>query len=133
MKSMRSVFVKTAFMLVLTSASNSFAATQTQEQYSIVNESAGNIRFVSIEGEMLVFELRLNNLLPKGSMLRIMDGENNLIYEERTSVDTYNIRYKIVRNDISKINFEISNKVFFLTQSFNVNSRTTETVEVTKA
>lgn len=98
-----------------------------------MNENASNIRFVGLEGEMLVFELKLKTLLPKGSILTISDEENNLIFEERTSADTYSIRYKIARNNFSKINFEISNKQFSLNQSFNINSRMEEKVEVTKA
>ncbi len=135
MKSLRSVFIKTTCMLVLASVSNSFTATQAQvqPQQFVANESAGTIRFVRIEGDMLVFELHLINLSPKGSKLRILDGDNNTLFEEKISTETYNIRYKIVRGDISKINFEVSGKTIFLNQSFNVKSRTEEKIEVVKA
>lgn len=121
-------------MLAFVSASNSFAPARAQQnqQYIVLNETAANIRFVGIEGEMLIFELKLNSLLPKGSMLTISDEESNVIFEERTTADTYSIRYKIARDNFSKINFEISGKAFFLNQSFNVNSRTEEKIEVTK-
>jgi len=132
---LRSSLTKAACMLAFVSASNSFDPAQAQEksQYIVMNENASNIRFVGLEGEMLVFELKLKTLLPKGSILTISDEENNLIFEERTSADTYSIRYKIARNNFSKINFEISNKQFSLNQSFNINSRMEEKVEVTKA
>ena len=136
MKSFKSVFAKTAGMLVLVSSLNSFSSnTQAQltPQYVSVNEFTGNIRFVRVVGDMLVFELHLNTILPKGSTLRVSDGENNLIFEERTSTATYNIRYKIFRNDMDKVNFEISDKKLLLNQSFNIKSRMEEKAEVTKA
>ncbi len=135
MKSFKIVFTKTACMLALVSFSNSFTITQAQKQSQFVatKESPGNIRFVHIEGDMLVFELRLSNLAPKGSRLRISDGENNTIFEEKIRTETYNIRCKILRGDISKINFEISGKKVFLKESFNVKFRTEEKVEVTRA
>lgn len=135
MKSLRSVFIKTTCMLALASVSNSFTVTQAQIQAQpiVATESASIIRFVRIDGDMLVFELSLRNLPPKGSNLRILDGDNNTLLEEKISTETYNIRYKIVRGDISKIKFEISGKRIFLNQSFNVKSRTEEKIEVTKA
>lgn len=122
-------------MLALTSVSNSFTSTKAQSnpQCKVVNEPAGNIRFISSDGDMLVFELSLRYLLPKGSMIRIMDEANNIIFEERTDIETYNIRYKIIRNDMKKNNFEISSRNLFLNQSFNVNFRKEEKIEVTKA
>ena len=122
-------------MLCFVSLSNSFNITQAQVQPQsfAVNESAGTIRFVKAEGDMLVFELRLTNLPANGSRLRILDGDNNTLLEERIGTETYNIRYKIVRGDMSKINFEVWGKKIFLNQSFNVKSRLEEKVEVTKA
>ena len=136
MKSFKSVFTKAACMLVLASLSNSFTISQAQMQLQFIaaKESPGNIRFVRIEGDMLVFELRLSNLPPQGSTLRISDGENITIFEKKISAETYNIRCKIVmKGDISKINFEIYGKKVFLNESFNVKFRTEEKVEVTKA
>ena len=134
MKSLKSSITKAACMLAFACTANSFDITHAQvsPQYIVSNEPASNIHFVGMEGEMLVFELRLNTLLPKGSMLRISDEENNILFEERTGAATYNIRYKILRNDLSKINFEISSKSFLLNQSFNVSTKTEEKTEVTK-
>jgi len=122
-------------MLLLTSLSNLFTITQAQVQSQTVdaNESSSSIRFVRAEGDMLVFELRLINLPANGSKLRILDGDNNTLLEERINTETYNIRYKIARGDISKINFEVSGKKIFLNQSFTIRSRTEEKIEVTRA
>jgi hypothetical protein len=81
----------------------------------------------------VLFELHLTNLPANGSKLRILDGDNNTLLEEKISTETYNIRYKIARGDISIINFEISGKKIFLNQSFSIKSRTEEKIEVARA
>ena len=135
MKSLQSVFIKTTCMLLLASLLNSFTSTQAQVQQSTVasNDSSGSIRFVRAEGDMLVFELLLVNLPENGSQLRILDGDNNTLLEERIRTKTYSIRYKITRGDMSKINFEVSDNKILLNQSFTIKSRTEEKIEVTKA
>lgn len=135
MKTMQSVFIKTTCMLFIASLLNSFTITQAQVQQSTVasNDSSGSIRFVRAEGDMLVFELRLANLPAKGSKLLIQDGDHNTLLEERISTKTYNIRYKITRGEMNKINFEVSDNRILLNQSFTIKSRTEEKIEVTKA
>ena len=135
MKSVKSVFTKTACMLALVSVSNSFSITQAQvqPQYVVMNKTMSNIRFVRMEGDMLVFEVYLSNLPLGGSVLRIKDGENNTLFEEKINTGTHNIRYKIVRGDINRINFEVSGKKILLNQSFDVRSRVEEKIEVTRA
>lgn len=134
MKTLQSFFAKATCMLLLVSLTNSFSVTQAQVQARAVTDHAspGNIRFVQAEGDILIFELRLTNLPANGSMLRISDGNNNTIFEERISTETYNKRYKISRGDISRISFEISGKKIFMNQSFEVRSRTEERIEVTR-
>jgi hypothetical protein len=136
MKSLKSLFTKTVCMLVLVSVSNSFSFASAQEAkptYATAKEPVNNIRFVRLDGDMLVFELSLYNLPAKGSSIRIMDGENNLLFEEKISAQTYNVRYKIARENISKVNFEIFSKKVLLYQAFNVDFKTEEKLEVTKA
>jgi hypothetical protein len=131
MKSLKTVFIRTTCMLLLASLSNSFTITNAQSV--VLNEPSNSIRFVQAEGDMLVFELHLANLPANGSKLRIADGDNNMLLEQSISTQTYNIRYKIVRGDISKINFEVSGKKILLNQSFTIKSRTEEKIEVIKA
>jgi hypothetical protein len=133
MKSLRSVFIRTTCMLFLVSVSNSFTATQAQSQTLVLNETSNSIRFVQAEGDVLVFELHLTNLPAKGSKLRIIDGDNNTLLEQNIRTESYNIRYKILKGDISKINFEVSGKKLLLNQSFSIKSRIEEKIEVTKA
>jgi hypothetical protein len=136
MKSLQLVFIRTTCMFFLVSLCNSFAITQAQvtaQTVSINEASAGSIRFVEAAGDMLVFELHLTNLPARGSRLRIIDGDNNTLLEQQINTETYNIRYKIVKGDMSKINFELWGKKLFLNQSFTIKSRTEEKIEVTKA
>lgn len=134
MKSLKSIFIRTACMFFLVSLCNSFTITQAQVTAQAVsgNETEGSIRFVQAEGDMLVFELHLTNLPAKGSRLRIIDGDFNTLFEQKISTATYNIRYKIARGEMSHINFEVSGKKLFLNQSFSIKSRTEEKIEVTR-
>ena len=134
MKSIKSVFIKATCMLAFILVSNCFSRTQAQVQqnYLAAADSTGDIRFVTAEGDMLVFELNLKNLPAKGSKLKIMDQAGNLLFEEGIRAETFNVRYKIERNNISKIIFQVSNKKFLLNRSFSINTRIEERVEVAK-
>lgn len=134
MKSLTSVLTRAICLLILAIVSNSFTYSQqpVKSTSAFAETSFGDIRYVRTEGEMLVFDLNLNNLPSRGTMLRISDGENNVILEEKISTGTYNIRYKIARENIRRINFEVSGKKIFFNQSFTIDSRIEERTEVTK-
>ena len=122
-------------MLAFTLVCNSFSKTQAQQApktYVAASESGSEIRFVQAEDNMLVFELNLKNLPAKGSALSITDEAGNVIFEERIKADTYQRRYKIERNSISKIAFEISSKNFKLNRTFSINTWIEEKVSVAK-
>ncbi len=134
MKSIRSVFIKATCMLALVSVSNSFSVSQAQPVlYTVAaNEPKGDIRFVNAQDGMLVFELNLKNLPAKGSMLQIKDEAGNVIFEDNIKTETFNVRYKIERNNISKLSFEVSAKRILLNRTFSINSHTEEKIEVAK-
>lgn len=134
MKSVKSVFIKAAFMLSLFSISNSFSVTQAQPTlYTITDaETKGDIHFVDAQDGMLVFELNLKNLPAKGSMLQIKDEAGNLIFEESIKTENYNVRYKIERNNITKISFEVTANKMLLNKTFSIKSRMEERIEVAK-
>ncbi len=135
MKIIKSVFIKTTCLLILILVSNSFSLIQAQTVFYPVsaNEIKDNIRFVNVENDMLVFELNLKDLPVKGSTLTIKDEASNLLLEQKIVADTFRVLYKIVRNDISKITFEVvsSNRVF-LNKSFSINRWIEEKIEVAK-
>jgi hypothetical protein len=134
MKSFKSVFIKATCMFTLALVSHSFSATQAQTVLyaSAATESKADIRFVNARDGMLVFELNLKNLPQKGSMLQIKDEAGNLIFEENIKTENFNVRYKIERNNISKISFEVTAKKMLLNKTFSINSRMEERIEVAK-
>ncbi len=134
MKSIRSVFIKTTCMLTLILFSNSFSFTQAQvmAKHTTTSSVAGDISFVKMEGDMLVFDLNLKNLPAKGSRLHIMDEAGNTLFDQVIRSVTHNKRYKIERNNISKIVFEVSSGKSLLNRSFSINTYVEERVEVAK-
>ena len=133
MKSITSVFIKATCMLAFVLITNSFSLTQAQPMHNnnAVADS-GDIRFVHAQAGMLVFELNLKNLPAKGRMLTIKDEAGNLLFEQTIKTENYSRLYKIEKNNISKIIFEVSNKKILLNKSFSINSWMEERVEVAK-
>lgn len=134
MKLIKSVFLKATCMLALILISNSFSLIRAQvmPKHVSTNTSTGDISFVSVEGDMLVFDLNLKNLPANGSRLYIMDEAGNTLFEQVIKTATYNKRYKIERNNIRKIVFEVSSGRSLLNRSFSINTRIEERVEVAK-
>lgn len=134
MKSIKSVFIKATCMLSLVLVSNSFSLTQAQPVQQTVSaaESKSDIRFVHALDGILVFELNLKDLPAKGSLLAIKDEAGNVLFEQRIQTETFNVRYKIERNEIRKISFEVTGKKLLLNKSFSIVSRLEERIEVAK-
>ena len=130
---MKSIIVKVSCLLALIvlSCSVSFTQARTLPVDQVVSDS-GDIRFVQAEDGVLVFELNLKNLPAKGSMLKIMDETGNLIYEETIKTASFSRLYKIERNNISRIVFEVSGKKILLNKTFSINSHMEERIEVAK-
>lgn len=133
MKSIKSVFIKATCLLAFILVCNSFSLTQAQVQanYAAV-DSTGDIRFITAENGMLIFELNLKSLPAKGSRLKIMNETGDLLFEQDIKTETYDMRYKIERNDISKIIFEVSNRKILVNKSFAINTWTEEKISVAK-
>jgi uncharacterized protein YxjI len=134
MKSIKSVFIKATCMFALVSFFSSFSLTEAQTVvYSVsAADSMGDIRFVNATDGMLVFELHLTNLPVKGSMLQIKDEAGNLIFEQNIKSVTFQERFRIERNEISKITFEVTGKKLLLNKSFSIISRMEERIEVAR-
>ena len=115
MKSIKTVFIKAACMLAFVFVSNSFSLTQVkaQEKYCApADDTKADIRYISAEDNVLVFEMHLQNLPAKGSRIRITDEAGTTIFEDYFTTATCDVRYKIERNNISKLTFEVSGKNF---------------------
>ena len=135
MKSIKTVFIKATCMLAFVFVSNSFSLTQLKAQENPnapAADAKGDIRYISAEDNMLVFEMHLQNLPAKGSRIRITDEAGSIVFEDYFTTATCDVRYKIERNNISKLTFEVSGKKLHLNKSFSINSRTEEKIEVAK-
>ena len=132
MKSIKTVFIKAACMLAFVFVSNSFSLQQLKAQANYHAQADADIRYISAEDNLLVFEMRLQNLPAKGSNIRITDEDGNMIFEDRVTTTTCNVRYKIERNNVNKLTFEILGKNLRLNKSFSISSRTEEKIEVAK-
>ena len=134
MKSFKTVSIKAACMLAFVFVSNSFSLTpvHAQAEHHAPTDAKGDIRYISAEDNILVFEMRLQNLPAKGSNIRITDDAGNIIFEDRVKTATCNVRYKIEKNNISKLTFEVLGKKLYLNKSFSINTRLEEKIEVAK-
>lgn len=126
------IFLRMAFLVVSFFGIQSFAQAQS-EGLIASNKTVSKIQFVGLEGEMLIFDLRLSNLPSKGSWIRIMDDDKNLLFEHRTNATTYRRRFKIVRENLKGIHFEVTNKETILKESFRLKYKVEEKMEVIKA
>ena len=131
MKQFRSATCKALFLFLL--STGAAGITHAQKELASVSYTANKVQFVGVEGDLLIFDLHFTNLPVQGSIVRIIDGENNEIFEERILQTTLHKRYKIVRNNTSKIRFEISSKQLLFNESFKVAVWVEEKLEVTKA
>lgn len=130
---MKSIIVKVSCLLALIVLSGSFSFSQARPMpVTHTVSDSGDIRFVQAADGVLVFELNLKNLPARGSLLKIMDETGNLVYEETIKAETFSRLYKIERNNISRIVFEVSGKKILLNKAFSINSHIEERIEVAK-
>ncbi len=121
------IFLAVSFLGIQT-----FAQAQSQT-FLASNKAVNKIQFVGMEGDMLVFDLQLGNLPEKGSWIRVMDGDKNVLFEKRIHSSTYSKRYKIIKDNISKLHFEVINHETILKESFQLKYKVEEKMEVVKA
>lgn len=129
MKAFTSIMKRTIFLMI---AGLSFHSVHAQH-YLAENTTVNKVQFAGIDGELLVFDLQLADLPAKGSVLRILDENRNVVHEERIKGTSLVRRYKIVKDNMTKLYFEVSNRQIILKQSFNINYKVETKWEVTKA
>ena len=54
----------------------------------------------------------------KGCTLKIMDNDGNIMFEESISGNSYTRRYKVAKEETSRISFKAMGKGFVFNQSF---------------
>lgn len=132
MKTKKYLLLKTVFAAAFLFSTGSVMNAQ-QFTANAVTAADNRIRYAGTESDMLLFDVRLENF-PGADKLQIFDQSQILIFEERLPVNTPVRRYKIPKTelDISTMSFRLSGKGFSFTQSFSVNYRIEELVEIKK-
>jgi hypothetical protein len=92
-----------------------------------------SIVFVKTEGDAVIFRTDLLTLPAGGSTLFIKDEAGNVLFSEVITTMTHQKLYRISRENISGLYFEVRSKKFSFKQSFNFQTKIEETFTVTKA
>ena len=92
-------------------------------------EGANKVQFMGIENNFLVFDLLFSEVPAKGCTLKIMDNDGNIMFEESISERSFTRRYKVAKEETSRISFKALGKGFVFNQSFTIKKE--ETLVVT--
>jgi len=79
-----------------------------------VNEA--RIKYAGLQGDMLLFDVQLDNLPANGASLKITDNFGNIIFEEKIVESTLYRRYMIPKSDLEMITFKITGKIISFKQ-----------------
>jgi len=117
MKSIKFVFLKAIIVVFFTfCASSSYS--QNQPDNYVKTEAANKVEFTGVEDNFLVFDLLFSEVPAKGCVLKIMDSDGNIMFEETISGNAYTRRYKVPKEETSRISFKAVGKGFVFNQSF---------------
>ena len=132
MKSFNQSLMKTVLIVLLFITGVCYGQVNLMSMSGISNPKAASVEFIKREGGMLVFAVSLAELPVRGCTIKISDETGEIIFENRITAETYNQTYRIERNDLNKINFEITGKKYRFRESFQLRFIIEEKVEVTK-
>jgi len=128
MKSIKFVFVKAIIIVFFTFCAGS-SYSQNPSETLMKTDGANKVQFKGIENGFLVFDLLFSEVPAKGCTLKIMDNDGNIMFEETISGNAYTRRYKVPKEETSRISFKAVGKGFVFNQSFTVKKE--ETLVVT--
>ena len=117
MKSIKFVFLKAIIIVFFTFCTDSSYSQNLSENY-VKTEGANKVQFMGIENGFLVFDLLFSEIPAKGCTLKIMDHDGNIMFEETISGNSFTRRYKVPKEETSKISFKAQGKGFVFNQSF---------------
>ena len=117
MKSIKFVFVKAIIIVFFTFCASSSYSQNLSENY-VKTEGANKVQFMGVENNFLVFDLLFMEVPAKGCTLKIMDNDGNIMFEETIPGNSYTRRYKVPKEETSKIRFKAMGKGFVFNQSF---------------
>ena len=93
---------------------------QNQSETLIKTEGVNKFQFMGIENGFLVFDLLFSEVPAKGCTLRIMDHTGTTVFEESILGSSFAKRYKMPKEEFSKISFKALGKGFVFSQSFTI-------------
>ena len=119
MKSIKFVFLKAIIIVFFTFCSGSSYSQNPSENY-VKTETANKVQFMGIENGFLVFDLLFSEVPAKGCTLKIIDQAGTIVFEESISGNSFAKRYKMPKEEFSKISFKAMGKGFVFNQSFTI-------------
>ena len=128
MKSIKFVFLKAITIVIFTFCAGSSYSQNPTENY-VKTEAANKVLFMGVEKDFLVFDLLFNEVPAKGCTLKILDHDGNIMFEESISGNSFTRRYKVPKEETSKVSFKAMGKGFVFNQSFMIKKE--ETLVVT--
>jgi len=117
MKSIKFVFVKAIIIVFFTFCAGS-SYSQNPSETLMKTEGANKVQFMGVENNFLLFDLLFMEVPAKGCTLRILDHTGNTVFEETIPGNAYTRRYKVPKEEFSKISFKAMGKGFTFNQSF---------------
>ena len=117
MKSIKFVLLKAIIIVFFTFCAGSSYSQNLSENY-MKTDAANKVQFMGIENDFLVFDLLFMEVPAKGCTLKIMDNDGNIMFEETISGNSFTRRYKVPKEETSKISFKALGKGFVFNQSF---------------
>ena len=128
MRSIQFVFLKAIIIVFFTFCAGSSYSQSPSESY-VKTEAANKVQFMGVEDNFLVFDLLFSEVPLKGCTLKIIDHTGNTVYEETITGNSFTKRYKMPKEEFSKISFKAVGKGFVFNQTFTIKKE--ETLVVT--
>ena len=128
MKSIKFVFLKAIIIVFFTFCAGSSYSQNPTESY-VKTDAANKVQFMGVENNFLVFDLLFSEIPAKGCTLKIMDRDGNTMFEESISGNSFSRRYKVPKEETSRVSFKALCKGFVFNQSFTIKKE--ETLVVT--
>ena len=117
MRSIKFVFLKSIIIVFFTFCAGSSYSQNPSESY-LKTEGTNKVQFMGVDNNFLVFDLLFMEVPAKGCTLKIMDNDGNIMFEEAIPGNSYTRRYKVPKEETSRISFKALGKGFVFNQSF---------------
>ena len=124
MKSIKFVLLKAIIIVFFTFCAGSSYSQNLSENY-VKTETANKVQFMGVENDFLVFDLLFTEVPAKGCTLKIMDNDGNIMFEETISERSFTRRYKVAKEETSRISFKALGKGFVFNQSYTIKKEET--------